>query len=344
MYLSQSPTVHAGRRSTPILVLGIHRSGTSLAANLVHRWGAYGGETATLLRAELANPQGFFETPDLQDFVIDLYRSLEIGSWDPRYPQRLQERAADPSYRNRAVRLIAAMAEQGGPWFWKEPTLSVMLPFWQPLWGDAVYIITVRDPYEAACSWERMKLPSALRGQIRAIASSLLRWQHVMLTILQHTEDSRRKIFVHYEDLLASPREQARRLAAFLDRECGTSSGEDRIEQMAATIDPWLNRNRSEAPLSERPEVEASQRDLYEFLLARVDDPEKTFDPGDFPFYEGWREYLTNNAVFLESYLQAKPLLSSKLVRTAVAAARSFAGAKLAAKRAWSRKTESKPS
>jgi hypothetical protein len=155
-----------------------------------------------------------------------------------------------------------------------------------------------------------------------------------MLTILQGTKDSRRKIFIHYQDLLNSPQQEARRLAAFLDRECGTHSGEDRIEQMAATIDPGLNRNRSVTPLSERPEVEVSQRDLYELLLAKVDEPETPFDPAEFPFYEGWREYLTNNAVLLETFLQAQPLLRSTLVRTAIAAARSFAGGEARAKRA----------
>jgi hypothetical protein len=337
MVLGECLTVRTREKSIPILVLGIHRSGTSLAANLVHKWGAYGGETATLLRAGEANPQGFYETPALQDFVIDLYRSLGIGSWDRRYPERLQERAREPSFRNRAVKLIDAMAEPGGAWFWKEPTLSVMLPFWQPLWGDAVYVITVRDPYEAASSWERMKIPNALRGQIRAIASSLLRWQHVMLTILRDTNESRRKIFIHYQDLLTSPQRESRRLATFLDRECGTHSGEDRIEQMATTIDPGLNRNRSVTPLSERPEVEASQRNLYEFLLAKVDDPDRPFDPAEFPFYEGWREYLTNNAVFLETFLQAQPLLRSTLVRTAVAAVRLVAAARSGAKQAGTR-------
>ena len=102
---------------------------------------------------------------------------------------------------------------------------------------------------------------------------------------------------------------------------------------MAEVITPSLNHNRSPTALAERPEVETAQRDLYEFLLARVLDPEAPFNPDRYPMFEGWREYLTNVSVFLETYLRAKPLTQSVLVRSAVAAYRPFLIAGLMAKR-----------
>ena len=50
----------------PLLILGMHRSGTSLLAALLEDWGVHIGET--LVGADVGNPRGHFEDRDILDF------------------------------------------------------------------------------------------------------------------------------------------------------------------------------------------------------------------------------------------------------------------------------------
>jgi hypothetical protein len=35
--------------------------------------------------------------------------------------------------------LLQEMQSAGRAWFWKDPRLSVLLPFWKQFWGPAIY-------------------------------------------------------------------------------------------------------------------------------------------------------------------------------------------------------------
>ena len=57
-----------------IIVLGMHRSGTSLVAQICRCVGGYLGEQNELLAATSANPDGFFENRDIvniNDNILD---------------------------------------------------------------------------------------------------------------------------------------------------------------------------------------------------------------------------------------------------------------------------------
>ncbi|HUY15430.1 MAG TPA: sulfotransferase family protein, partial [Terriglobia bacterium] len=49
-----------------IIVLGMHRSGTSLVAEAVHKWGAFGNDE--FLPTDYRNPQGYWEYAPLVHF------------------------------------------------------------------------------------------------------------------------------------------------------------------------------------------------------------------------------------------------------------------------------------
>src|SRR5947209_7457888 len=65
----------------PIIILGVDRSGTSLIAELVHRWGAYAGEASELAPGNEGNPQGYWEYMPMEDFLSDLSRSVGLSDW-----------------------------------------------------------------------------------------------------------------------------------------------------------------------------------------------------------------------------------------------------------------------
>jgi hypothetical protein len=315
--MEQASPAPAGQ---PIIILGVQRSGTSLFGDLVHRWGAYGGDVGELTRGNIGNPRGYFEYRPMQHFLAT---QLGLDFWTPSYPQRLRERAEDPECREKALELVAGMSAQGSAWFWKEPLLSVTLPFWKQIWGDAVYVIPVRDPYDSATSWQKFSIPQEVRSRVSIVFANLLQWHYSMQCILEEMADVPHKLFLSYEAMVSAPQEHCGTLCRFLDQHCGTSpAAEGRLERMLAAIDPKLKRNSSATPFSDRPEATNAQKALYQFLLRRIDDPDLEFDAAAYPIYPGWREYSANIQFFRQFYADVSPILSSRWLALAMAASR----------------------
>jgi hypothetical protein len=316
----------AQAQSRPVIILGVDRSGTSIVARLAHEWGVYGGNPAELERRDPFNPSGYWELRPMVLLLHEVFKETGRDFWRPGFEEALRNAAANPRLRKAADDLVASMAADGrAVWFWKEPWLSLQLPFWKQIWGDASYIITVRNPYDSAVSWEKMMLPRDVRGRISIIALNLLRWQHFMLSILRGVEGSRRLLFVPYEELVKDPRGQSERICRFLDQETGTAHDEGRVERMLKAVDPGLWRNKSETDFSQIEIATREQKAFYDLLRRKVDDPYTPFNLDEYALYPGWREYLQNFAEFEAFYATVNKLLRSRPVRFILAVNRRFA-------------------
>jgi hypothetical protein len=293
-------------RICPIIVLGAERSGTSVVMEMVHRWGAYAGAPEDLTQADAHNPRGYWEYTALWEFLVTL-GDLDKGAswWDASFQAHVRERLSIPPYKDKALRLVAAMETTGRPWVWKDPALSFYLPFWGEIWGeDAAYVITVRNPYDIARSWQQFVVPPQLEGSVCLIAGNLLRWQYMTLLILEHTERTDRKIYIPYEGLMQEPTQQAHRLYAFLNRSCATQDADVmRISQMAETVDPNLWHNQSQRPFSQAEEATGAQVELYQFLKGKVRNPLDTFDRLKYPMPPGWREFVENEEALVRAHV-----------------------------------------
>ncbi len=294
-------------RCCPIIVLGVERSGTSVVTEMVHKWGAYAGEAEKLTQADVHNPQGYWEYKTIWDFLVDLGDFAAGASWwDASFQERVKAKRFIPQYRDKALALVALMekGEKGGqPWTWKDPALSFFLPFWKEIWGQAVYIITVRQPYDTACSWQQFVMPAELEGSVSLIAGNLLRWQYMMLLILQHTAETERKLFISYEALMQEPWSQAHRLYTFLNQTYAVRVLDDpKIKVMAEAVVPKLWHNRSQIPFAQVHEATHAQKALYHFLERKVKAPFKPFEPAKYPLPPGWREFVQNGEALIRAH------------------------------------------
>jgi hypothetical protein len=289
---------HNGTR--PIFVVGIDRSGTSLLGEVLYRWGAHAGDPEFLGDADAGNPRGYWEYKPMQEFVSELLAATGCSIWDPACKGVTRQLAANADFRRRAEELAATMGSSGRPWFWKEPDLLFTLPFWREIFADAVYLITLRNPYDSAVSYEKFFLPPILRDNVRLIAYFFLRWQYSMVSIAEELKDHGSKLLVAYEDLVSHPREQCDRICRFLAAEYGLSAGcaPDRTDQMVEAISPALWRNQGRIPFSEAPLATAVQNELYEYLSRRLDGDLGDFDAARYPFPECSQEYLANIGFF----------------------------------------------
>lgn len=147
-----------GRDALEVLcVLGMHRSGTSLTAGALERLGVDFGEAERLDPPKPENPAGFFEHLALQHLNDDVLDALG-GSWaDPPPLDAGWERDERlRPLRDRASAFVTAFrAETRDPAGWKDPRLSLLLPFWRELIDLRGVVVTIRDPAEVAISLAR---------------------------------------------------------------------------------------------------------------------------------------------------------------------------------------------
>lgn len=93
--------------SPPIIVLGAERSGTSVVAEMVHRWGAYAGPSEKLHKADAHAPREYWEFLPLWDLLAEL-GDFDAGTtwWDHDFQQRIEKKATYPVFRKKAVELM----------------------------------------------------------------------------------------------------------------------------------------------------------------------------------------------------------------------------------------------
>ena len=292
------------RKESPIIVLGVERSGTSVVAEMIHRWGAYAGEPEKLHAADEYCPRGYWEYLPLWELLADLGEFTSGATWwDPNFQERMKEKASDPRYKKKALVLLSEMRQEGRPWFWKDPALCHFLPFWKQLWCDPLYVITVRHPLDTAVSWQRFIMPPKLEGNVSFIPTNLLRWQHMMIQILEHTGSARR-IFIAYEEVLREPRAQAQRLDAMLNSRFGNRVSH--IDGMVDVVNPRLCHHNCNIPFQCLPEATSEQKALYAFLQSLIVNPQQPFDKTAYPMPPGHREFLKVQEALLRAYNSTK--------------------------------------
>ena len=278
-------------KESPIIVLGAERSGTSVVAEMIYRWGAYAGEPEKLHAADEHCPRGYWEYLPLWDLLADLGEFASGATWwDANFQERIKEKASDPRYKKIALALLGEMRKEGRPWFWKDPALCHFLPFWKQLWGDPLYVVTIRNPFDTAVSWQRFIMPAQLEGNVSFIPMNLLRWQHMMIQILEHTSETTHRLFIAYEEVLRDPRSQAQRLSAFLNSRSGNRVS--RVDEMVDVINPKLNHYNCNTPFQDAPEATCVQKALYTFVQSMIDNPQARFDKMAYPTPPGYLEFL----------------------------------------------------
>jgi hypothetical protein len=278
-----------------IIVLGIMRSGTSLTAELVRLWGAHSGGENNLWKSDRNDLRGYgyMEYVPLQKLNDEL---LDHNDRVPPAQKQMEERALDPVFREKAMRLIQEMDEQAenngfDTWVWKDARLPLTLPFWVQIWEDPIYVITIRHPAEVALSSAQTEEvdPNDL-----PFSAGLIYWQYCLLNILSFTKENHKKIFVAYDQLLDDSVSECTRLCRFLDEQCGKSieGSQDRIEAMVPQVARNQRHHHYGKALAEMEQSTREQRALYNFLRVKIKYPEEAFREEDFSLYPGWQEYL----------------------------------------------------
>jgi hypothetical protein len=268
--------------ATAILVLGMHRSGTSAVARMLNLCGAELGRD--LLPPKQDNERGFWENSALLALHERFLDEAGLHWYDlVSLPADWREGAAARNFVAALPEVLAQQFRDTPLFLAKDPRLSLLAPLWiEVLEGRAVrpvFVITVRHPDEVAASL-------AKRDGFSYARSHLLWLQHLLEA--ERATRGHRRVFVHYERVLADWRAELARIAAALEI-AWPNAGTDIDQQIAAFITPSLRHHGGDARAPAAPLPPIVQEAYAIASSAATDSASPSFDAVASAFDEALR-------------------------------------------------------
>jgi len=200
------------QRRAIVLVLGMHRSGTSLCAHVLS---ALGVDMTDVIDAQPSNAKGHWERREIVEFhdrVLDSFNrgyyssyhniSLPVAWWaDPRAGEVRQEIVAFLSTRM-----------GGAPFGFKDPRTARLLPMWHQIFGELdlqpKFIVCLRNPGQVA--------RSLLTRDGLDDDSGELRWFSYVIDCFRYTKNCDFRV-VEYETWFEDPAENVAKLRSLIE-------------------------------------------------------------------------------------------------------------------------------
>lgn len=247
-----------------VVVLGMHRSGTSVITRALATMGVRLGDRL-LPPMDGVNAKGFWEDEDIQ--ALDEAMLAALGrSWFHVAPLSADEVRClhAQGFLERAAALLREKVEGGeAPFGFKDPRVARLLPFWRDVFAhlgyEVRYVLAVRHPLSVAESLRR-------RDGLLHEHSHLLWLEHV-LSSLSGSVDAQR-VLVDYDLFMQEPGEQTRCMAEQL----GLAVDEHAFREFLADfLDPGLRHTRFDvAALDADSAVPPLMKEVYPSLRAVV--------------------------------------------------------------------------
>jgi hypothetical protein len=254
--------------TTVVVVLGMHRSGTSSAAGTLVRLG--GAAPKHMMAPNVDNEKGYCESPvikGLNDAVLAAGGS-DWKDWRKFDLDKIDALEADP-LRARAKTALAGEFQGAGLAVMKDPRMCRLMPFWRPVFDDAKWsvraLLPIRSPLEVSWSLRRRDGLSPAYG--------CLLWLRHVLDAEAETRGTARAI-LDWPQFLGDSREALARA----NEQLGVTWpywGESGLAVIDRFVSADLRHERaSEADLGAHAAVSDLVRRTYAAMLDLVQDPE----------------------------------------------------------------------
>lgn len=212
----------------PVIVVGMHRSGTSLLARLLEECGVHMGNRQSRSKTESL----FFR--EINASVLDLigcsWRCVEglptVEELAEDYAWLVDKMRKDlgegvlTGYLG--LRGVTGLIRGGLRWGWKDPRSALTLPLWGRVYPKAMVVHVCRDGRDTALSLMARDakqsgnpLGQPTQRQIERFASDLRLWEVYVSRVREASRRFEGVYTLKYEDLLANPRAE---LAEVLER------------------------------------------------------------------------------------------------------------------------------
>lgn len=185
-----------------LIVLGMHRSGTSAIAGVLSKLGIALG--TKLLPGNEYNEKGHFENIHIINADDEILNTLD-SSWDDLLllDEECWQRPQLIPHADAVKKILSEEFSANELFCIKEPRISILLPFWisilQELNIEPFFIIPLRHPLEVA---ESLKTRDGF-----SMEKGLLLWMNSMLS-LEYFSRPYKRCFVKYDDFLRNPADE----------------------------------------------------------------------------------------------------------------------------------------
>jgi hypothetical protein len=266
--------------SRTIVVLGMHRNGTSLLTRGLQTLGIYLGDHFLDTRPD--NPTGYWEHKPIVEIDERVLATFGL-KWESLSLIK-ESQWAEPALKSLALEAAAHLEGhflRHPLWGFKDPRTIRLLPFWRPVFQsldtDDNYIVVIRNPLSVVSSLRE-------RQGMEAVDSHLLWLLHMVPNL--HRIADRRFLVVDYDLLLAAPRRQLERIGQRLNIPLSETNRIEIDNFADHFVDPRL-RHSVFGPndFDTIPHVSPLSRQAYHWLRRLATD---RIDNGDAPFWAAW--------------------------------------------------------
>ncbi|HEU5336629.1 MAG TPA: hypothetical protein VFU27_11735 [Terriglobales bacterium] len=253
-----------------VVVLGMHRSGTSVITRGLQVLGVDLGER--LMAPQQDNERGFWEDLEVNALNIEVLSALghDWHTLTPVLDRELTGPAVE-EFKTRALEILQVRLSKIDYFGLKDPRIPRLLSFWQDVFArlqaKVSYLITCRNPLNVAASL-------ALRNGFDPEKSYFLWLEHMLESIAQTY--GRPRLAVDYDRLLDDPATQLGRIAEILDLRFDSQSLE--FCEFLKFLEGSLRHHRQTLQDLQRDDrVPPGVSELYELLL-KLSADEVAFD------------------------------------------------------------------
>lgn len=245
-------------RDDPILIMGMHRSGTTLLVQMLDRLGVYCGHHREQHHEALA-------CLEINDWILSLAHAawdrplgvLELLEQEPlveaiteQMRARVRSRAFQVSFYGRTR---WRRRSTPGPWGFKDPRTTVTWPFWRRVFPRARAVYVRRHGVDVAASLYRRARAALPTSKLPRFVGNerMARFVSVRCLVLERAYELWREVHeLHaahvardpampicellYEDLVSDPIPALERVSAFLDLRCPR----DALRAATAEVNP----------------------------------------------------------------------------------------------------------
>lgn len=214
-----------------VIVLGMHRSGTSAIAAGLEQLGLSMG--SSLYQGDEWNPKGYFEERQVVEFNNRLL-ALQNCRWDSPLPPVLGSGGQWEAYVGEAVELVRGLFGDAPAWGFKDPRMCQLAPFWGRVFSQLEVkpqlMLVVRHPAEVVHSLARRDGISVERGAWL--------WMTHLLGALEYLDNAEDMRFFAFDHLLLQPADFLSDVASWLK----LTPAQDTVERFAGDfIAPTLS-------------------------------------------------------------------------------------------------------
>ena len=179
--------------SKQILVMGMHRSGTSMVSRILNLMGCYySSEDQVMLPAE-DNPKGFWERKDVMDLNNKILHDHQ-ATWND--PYKLKDIKINSLLYSKDIKNIIYKLEPHRPWFIKDPRFCLTYKCWANELEHNLNIVVLRNPLAVSISLFNRNKISYLSG--------LALWDFYTDRLIKNLY-KKKTILCFYDDFLQDP-------------------------------------------------------------------------------------------------------------------------------------------